>query len=169
MMFQEGKGVRRAIVLALLALGCALPAASGAQPARKTPYWASISAGEAMMRTGPGRNYPAVWLYKRADLPIKVIETYPSWRKIQDPDGTTGWMLVNLLSDTRTAIVTGEEPRPMHEKPSEDARIRFRAEPGVVGRISNCDGSWCRFDVKGRAGFIREDHIWGTDGKEIVE
>ena len=169
MMFQEGKGVRRAIVLALLALGCALPAASGAQPARKTPYWASISAGEAMMRTGPGRNYPAIWLYKRADLPIKVIETYPSWRKIQDPDGTTGWMLVNLLSDTRTAIVTGDAPRPMHEKPDDAARIRFMAEPGVVGRISNCDGSWCRFDAKGRAGFIREAHIWGTDGKEIVE
>jgi hypothetical protein len=74
------------------------------------------------MRTGPGKNYPAKWLYRRADLPIKVLEVYPSWRKVQDPDGETGWMLVNLLSDTRTAIVTGNEPRPMHEAPNAGAR-----------------------------------------------
>ena len=36
---------------------------AGAQDERETPYWASISAGEAMMRTGPGRNYPAAYCY----------------------------------------------------------------------------------------------------------
>jgi len=91
--------------------------AASAQEERKTPYWASITAGKAMMRTGPGRNYPGTWLYQRADLPIKVVEVYPSWRKVQDPEGTTGWMLVHLLSDRRPALVTGGEPRPIYEKP----------------------------------------------------
>lgn len=121
------------------------------------------------MRTGPGKNYPATWLYKRADLPIRVIETYPSWRKVQDRDGTTGWMLVNLLSDTRTAIVTGVEARPMHESPTEQAKVRFLAEPGVVGRISDCSSQWCKLDVSGRAGYIRTDHIWGVDAGEVLE
>ena len=70
-----------------------------AQDARKTPYFASISAGQALMRTGPGRNYPATWLYQRADLPVKVVETYPDWRKVQDPGGETGRMLQRLLSE----------------------------------------------------------------------
>jgi SH3-like domain-containing protein len=140
-----------------------------AQDARETPYWASISAGEALMRTGPGKNYPATWLYRRADLPIKVVEVYPSWRKVQDPDGTTGWMLVNLLSDTRTAIVRGGDPAPMHENPDAASRIRFRAAPGVVGRLSNCAGSWCRFDVGGRAGFIAANRIWGVDRGETLD
>jgi len=150
--------------LALVA--AALAPAAQAQEQRKTPYWASISAGEAMMRTGPGRNYPAVWLYRRADLPIRVVETYPNWRKIQDPGGATGWMLVNLLSDTRTGLVTGTEPRPMHEKPDPSARIRYHAEPGVVGRLSNCANNWCQFNVKGKRGYIRTEHIWGTDPGE---
>ena len=68
---------------------------------KKPPYWASIASGEAMMRTGPGRNYPGVWLYKRRDLPIRVIQVYPNWRKIEDPNGTQGWMLVTLLSERR--------------------------------------------------------------------
>lgn len=58
--------------LVTLALGvCALGEAWAQQ--RKPPYYASISAGKARMRTGPGRNYPSSWLYVRADLPIKVI------------------------------------------------------------------------------------------------
>ena len=40
---------------------------------KAVPYWASIASGEAMTRTGPGKNYPGVWLYKRRDLPVRVI------------------------------------------------------------------------------------------------
>lgn len=159
--------MRLAMAALILALVAATPAA--AQKERATPYWASISAGEAMMRTGPGKNYPATWLYRRADLPIKVLEVYPSWRKVQDPAGETGWMLVNLLSDTRTAIVTGDEPRPMHEAPSAEARVRYRASPGVVGRISDCGSGWCRMAVGKRQGHIRVEHIWGADPGERVE
>lgn len=161
--------MRKVLAVAMVMLLGLAPLPADAQKARRTPYWASISAGKAMMRTGPGKNYPAVWLYVRADLPIKVLEVYPNWRRIQDPDGTVGWMLVNLLSDTRTALVTGDEPRPLHESPDGGARIRFLAEPGVVGRITKCSDNWCRFDVKGRAGYIRRDHIWGTDPAEAVE
>ena len=151
------------VVLAILSFSNA-----AAQQRRQTPYWASISAGQAMMRAGPGQNYPGLWLYVRPDLPIRVVEIYQNWRKIEDPDGTRGWMLVNLLSDTRTALVRGDGPRPMHERPDEGSPIRFRAEPGVVGRISRCAGGWCRFDVRGRAGFIRTDHIWGVGPNESV-
>ena len=155
--------MRNTIALAvLLALGLSVTSAE-AQQERKTPYWASISADKAAMRTGPGRNYPATWLYLRADLPIKVVERYPNWRQVQDPAGETGWMLQTLLSDQRTALVTGTEPRPMHESPQEGTRVKYRAEPGVVGRISKCADGWCRLDVSGRDGFIRTDHIWGIE------
>ena len=160
--------VRRFATAILLVTALGLSAAE-AQRERKTPYWASISAGKAMMRTGPGRNYPATWLYVRADLPVKVIETYPSWRRIEDPGGEKGWMLQSLLSDTRTALVTGSEPRPLHEAPNQASRIRYRAEPGVVGRISDCGDGWCRLDAGGREGFIRTGHIWGVDPGERVD
>jgi SH3-like domain-containing protein len=57
----------------------------------------------------------------------------------------------------------------MHEEPTDAARVRYRAEPGVVGRISQCSSGWCRLDVGGREGFIRTEHIWGTDPDEVVE
>jgi SH3-like domain-containing protein len=133
------------------------------------PYWASIASGEAMMRTGPGRNYPGTWLYKRRDLPVRVIKTYPNWRMIEDPDGTRGWMLVTLLSDQRTAIVRPGEPRPIYQEANEGSRIRYRAEHGVVGRIDHCRGGWCRIAVGRREGYIRTSDIWGVGAAEVVD
>jgi SH3-like domain-containing protein len=158
--------MKRAIAFAMVLAGAAMSPAAEAQQQRKTPYWASISASEAMMRTGPAKTYPAKWLYRRADLPIKVLEVYPSWRKVQDPDGETGWMLVNLLSDTRTGIVRGKEARPMHEAPNTGSPVRFLAQPGVVGRLNNCAGEWCEFEVGGRRGHISKSHLWGVDAGE---
>lgn len=151
------------ILLALVALGMAIPALAQ----RKVPYFASINAEKARMRTGPGANYPASWLYRRADLPIKVLDMYGEWRKIEDPDGTQGWMLRALLSDTRTAIITGTITE-MRAAPNLNARINWRAAPGVVGRISKCDGGWCWFDVKGRGGYVEQSHFWGTDPGETL-
>ena len=158
--------MRGAWFLALLGL-VALTAVE-AQPRRQPPYWASISSGRAMMRLGPGENYRGIWLYVRRDLPVRVVDVYQNWRKIEDPDGTTGWMLVSLLSDTRTGIVRGDSPRAMHEEPDERSRVRFRAEPGVVGRLSRCEAGWCRFDVGGRTGFIRADTLWGLGRNETI-
>ena len=88
------------------------------------------------MRTGPGRNYPGIWLYQRRDLPVRVVKTYPNWRLIEDPDGTQGWMLVTLLSDRRTAIVKPGEPRADPRRARTTApRSAIIAEQGVVGRI----------------------------------
>ena len=163
------KLVSRGVAAMIAAAAFSAFSVADAQRPRQTPYWASIASGQAMMRTGPGQTYPATWLYRRADLPIKVLEVYQNWRKIQDPDGTTGWMMVSLLSDQRTGIVRGDEPQPLHEEADARSPVRFRAEPGVVGRISRCGEGWCHFDVRGRDGYIRSDRIWGLDRGEAVD
>ncbi len=122
-----------------------------------------------MMRTGPGQNYPGTWLYVRRDLPIRVVEIYRNWRKIQDPDGTTGWMLVNLLSDQRTAIVRGDGaaaaargarrglagPLPRRAR---RGRPASRAAP-AAGAISTSAAA---------AAIIRIDQLWGVDPSETI-
>jgi SH3-like domain-containing protein len=131
------------------------------------PYWASISAGDALMRSGPGREYPATWRYQRADLPVKVIQLHESWRKVREMDGTEGWMASVLLSAQRTAIVTGET-RMLRAAPDASARVLWRAEPGVVGKVSHCGAGWCEFDVHGKVGFIPVTAIWGVDQNESI-
>ena len=148
----------RQILTSLMLLAAVGPAA--AQSDVELPYWASISVDEARMRKGPSPDVPVTWEYRRKDLPVKVIARHETWRKIEDPDGTQGWMAARLLSRTRTAIVTGEV-RPMREEPDTSAAVAFRAQPGVVGRITDCKDGWCLFNVGGRKGWIQTDHIWG--------
>jgi SH3-like domain-containing protein len=153
-------------VTALLILGLAAPAAA---QDKQPPYWASIASGQAMTRTGPGKNYPGLWLYQRRDLPIRVIKKYENWRLIQDPDGVQGWMLVTLLSDRRTAIVRPGEPRPIRVGAYDSAKIEFVAEQGVVGHVSKCSDGWCRIEVGRREGYIQTSDIWGVSEGEVVD
>ncbi|HVI99545.1 MAG TPA: SH3 domain-containing protein [Sphingomonas sp.] len=156
-------------VVLVTALGLALVATQRVDAQkRQPPYYASIAAGKARMRTGPARTYPATWLYVRADLPIKVVAVYRDWRKVEDPDGTQGWMLVSLLSSQRTAIIR-DSIAELHAAPSAGSAVNWRAEPGVVGRISKCAASWCWFDAGGRGGFVEKSHLWGVDAGETVD
>jgi SH3-like domain-containing protein len=156
----------RAGAIGAVLMGLALPAAA---QDKAPPYWASIASGEAMMRTGPAKTYPGIWLYKRRDLPVRVLKRHESWRLIEDPDGTKGWMLGTMLSDRRTAIVKPGEPRPMVTEPSGSARLRYRAEAGVVGRIEKCREGWCRFKVGNREAYIRSSDLWGVAAGEVVD
>lgn len=137
------------------------------KPAKREPYFASIQAGRARMRTGPGRTYPASWLYQRADLPVKIIDSYGDWRKIEDPDGTQGWMLANLISSTRTGLVMGQTVD-LLDAPRYGGKVEWRAATGVVGRLSHCARGWCYFDVHGRGGYVEADRIWGIDPAETI-
>lgn len=156
----------RGLLTAFLIFAVAAPAAA---QEKQPPYWASIASGQAMTRTGPGKNYPGVWLYQRRDLPVRVVKKYDNWRLIQDPDGAQGWMLVTLLSDRRTAIVKPGQPRPIRIRASDAAKIQYMVEQGVVGRISKCRDGWCRIEIGNHRGYVRGTDIWGIGEGEVVD
>lgn len=158
--------LRSGVVAAFVIAAAASPAVA---QEKQPPYWASIASGQAMTHTGPGRNYPNVWLYERRDLPVRVLKKYQNWRLIQDPDGAQGWMLVTMLSDRRTAIVKPGDPRPVRVRPDDAARISYGVEHGVVGRISKCSNGWCRIDIGNRRGYLRMSDIWGINDREVLD
>lgn len=131
---------------------------------REVPYWATIraSATELNMRVGPSSDYPIVWIYKRPGLPMKVVRTYESWRLVRDLEGAEGWVASRLLSPERGAIVVGKFPAEMRDERSDMSKLRWRAAPGVVGRLGNCEEGWCEFAVGKRKGWVRQNHLWGA-------
>lgn len=147
-------------VAALAMLG-GMAGSSLAQTAKKTPYWAALAKSEALMRVGPSQDYPARWLYQRRDLPVKVVEVYKEWRKVEDPGGTQGWMHVRLLKDDTTAIVKGGVAE-MHDGPSAESRLLYKLSANVVGHISGCASGWCAFEVDGHSGYVLERSLWGA-------
>ena len=149
--------MRRIVLAALIVIAAPLAAQE-----REVPYWASIKAEVLNLRAGPGRDYPVRWVYHRAGLPLKVVRVHEGWRLVRDPAGDEGWVTANLLSKDRGGIVIGQGLAAIREKPSDGSRLKWNAEPGVVGRIDDCEAGWCDFDVGGRRGFVRAERLWGS-------
>lgn len=131
---------------------------------REVPYWATIrsSATALNMRVGPSADFPVSWIYRRPGLPVKVIRVHESWRLIQDPAGTRGWVASRLLSPERGAIVTGGRPAPMRDSASAAAPLRWFIKAGVVGKLGDCTAGWCRLAIGPREGWVEQKRLWGA-------
>ena len=151
----------RSTLSLILALAVAGPACA---QDREVPYWATIraSASELNMRVGPSADYPVKWVYKRPGLPVKVVRVHESWRLIQDPSGTRGWVASRLLSPDRGAMITGGRPVPMRAGPTAEAALRWFIEAGVVGALGSCSSGWCEFTVGVYSGWVQQKRLWGA-------
>lgn len=147
--------------LSILLIALATPACA---QDREVPYWATIrgTASELNMRVGPSEDYPVSWVYKRPGLPVKVVRVHESWRLVQDPSGTRGWVASRLLSPDRGAIVTSGRPTPMRDGASADAPLKWFIEAGVVGALGDCMAGWCRFKVGFHDGWVVQARLWGA-------
>jgi len=139
----------------------AVAAPAGAQE-REVPYWATLRAAEVNMRVGPSEAYPIAWVYRRQGLPVKVVRVMQGWRLVEDPDGDRGWIIARLLNPARGAIVSGDGLVELRAAPEAGAQVLWRAEPGVVGALGDCDDGWCKLDVQGRKGWVRAARLWGA-------
>ncbi len=156
--------MKRILSLFAIVVGCLalLPfAAPLSAQDRELPYWASIRSEEVNMRVGPSREYPIDWVYKRKGLPVKVVRVREGWRLIEDPDGEQGWVVSSLLSPERAALIIGEGPVDMREAANASSTLRWRAQPGNVGKLGKCEAGWCEFDIAGRTGWVLEERLWG--------
>lgn len=131
------------------------------------PRFQSLKSDKVNVRSGPGSQYPIDWIYQRRALPVEVTAEFETWRKIRDSEGTEGWVLQNLLSGKRTALVTGGN-RPLRAQPATGAEIVAVVEPGVVASLMTCDANWCRVDISGTRGWLARAEIWGLyKGEEL--
>jgi SH3-like domain-containing protein len=138
-----------------------LAAAPLAAQEREVPYWASIKTEKLNLRAGPGRDYPVRWVYRRPGLPLKVVRVHEGWRLVRDPAGDEGWVTANLLSKDRGGIVIGNGLAAIRAERSNGSQLKWNAEPGVVGKIDDCDAGWCKIDVGGGGGVMGADRGWG--------
>ncbi len=132
------------------------------------PRFVTLRAAKVNLRTGPGVRYPIEWVYARKGLPLEVIDEFETWRRVRDWQGSEGWVHQSMLSGRRGAMVVGEG-RLLRRAPEDGAPGVARAEAGVVARLRACTGGWCRIEVKGFEGWLRQDQIYGAYPDETVE
>jgi SH3-like domain-containing protein len=132
------------------------------------PRFVSLKSNRINLRVGPGRDYAVQWLYVKPGLPVEIVQEYDNWRRIRDSDGTEGWVLQSLLSGKRAGLAApwgkdkGAQPVPLFSRAEDHAELNAQLEPGVLGKVTACDGNWCKFEASGHDGFVRQTDIWGA-------
>ena len=138
------------------------------------PRFVSLKSGRVNSRIGPGVNYPVDWLYLKPGLPVEITQEFENWRRVRDSDGSEGWINQSLLSGKRTGIAApwqrGKDTQiQLLDEPDRDARAIAVIEPGVVGKINQCDGDWCEMTFDGHTGWMSQSLLWGAYPGESVK
>jgi SH3-like domain-containing protein len=169
--------IRNAICLGVSALLLAPALAratgnSGRESGLPLPRFVSLKSARVNMRVGPGAEYQVEWMYLKRGLPVEIIQEYDNWRKVRDAEGNEGWVLGTLLSGDRTAIVAPWDRKrdlvDMRAEPQADGGVVARIEPGAVAKIERCANSWCRLELQGISGYVRQSQLWGVYPDEPV-
>jgi SH3-like domain-containing protein len=140
------------------------------------PRFVSLKPNRVNLRVGPGEQYAVSWLYLKQGLPVEVVQEYEHWRRVRDANGTEGWVYQSLLSGRRTAIAApwerdhGDALIDLRREPRKDSAIVARVEPGAIGAVRDCTGTWCEIAFDGATGWIAQTDVWGAyPGEKISD
>jgi len=137
------------------------PSEVGRSTGLPVPRFVSLKRDKVNVRFGPGKQYPINWVFTRRGIPVEITAEFDNWRKIRDYEGTEGWINAGLLNSQRTIMIQGTI-RDLRRTANTKARVLLRAEPGVLGRLFECQDSWCHVEINGSRGWLQRGDFWGT-------
>jgi SH3-like domain-containing protein len=133
------------------------------------PRFVTIKSSEANIRTGPNVRYPIRWVFVRKGEPVELSAEFEQWRKIRDKYGDDGWIHESMLSGKRGAIIIGDMPVMLQQKPDESSIKLVKLEPELRVELIACHKDWCNIQVKNYKGWIKVSNIWGIYPQEEVK
>lgn len=141
------------------------------------PRFASLKSDQVHMRKGPGLQYPIVWVYRRAGLPVEIVNEFENWREVRDSDGASGWVFRPLLSNRRTALLIPwkiEQGKPLPQielksRASATSSTVVTVEAGVIANIRSCNGRWCYLSIGSFLGNVEQERLWGVYKQEQIQ
>jgi len=163
---QRGRRLRTLVAAGLVTIAAANTAvAAGAEHALPVPRFASLRSDEVNLRAGPGERYPIEWVFTRKDMPVEIVREFANWRQVRDWQGTQGWVHERMVTGRRDVVVTGGI-RELRRQPDPAAPLVARAEPGVIAKLLECQGAWCRIEAGDTTGWLLRSDIWGVYPEE---
>lgn len=136
------------------------------------PRFVTLKPDRVNVRTGPTKDHEVTWVYTRAGLPVEITAESENWRRIRDWEGAEGWVYHSMLSGRRAALVTAkskDELVPLYDKADAQAGIVAKLQPGVLGTVKQCSGTWCHLVGTGFDGWIVQDRLWGVYPNEKLD
>ncbi|MGB1360786.1 MAG: SH3 domain-containing protein [Alphaproteobacteria bacterium] len=139
----------------------------GASTKLEIPRYVSTKSKPVNVRTGPGRRYPIRTVFKQK-VPVKIIDEYLDWRKVEDWEGGNGWIHKALLTGKRLGTI--QVATTNIYKSDKPSGVIAKVGEFVVVKIDSCDTKWCYVNLPDHDinGYIDQRHIWGVKENERI-
>ncbi len=125
----------------------------------------SIVGNDINMRSGPGTRYKVLWKLG-SGFPLKVLRRKGSWIRVQDFEGTIGWVNKHVVCRTPHMIVKvhrkSRKRINVRSGPGTRNRIVAKAHYGVVFKTLKKKNGWVKVHhQKGVTGWVKRSLLWG--------
>lgn len=132
------------------------------------PRFVTLKSGDGNARRGPGLTHRIDWVFVKSGMPLLLTAEYENWRRVEDAEGLGGWVHYSLLSGTRSVLVS-QDMAEFRSQPDGASDVMFQAERGVLGKLLECNLTWCRVNTNGEKGWVLKSALWGVNPDEILE
>ena len=119
----------------------------------------SLKKNEVNVRYGPGLDYEVKYIYRKINLPVKLIDKKENFRKIIDLKKNSGWIHWMLLKPSNSIIIL--EDKILFKKPSNFSKPIARLEKGRLLVIKKCKKIWCKVKTADYTGWLETNNVWG--------
>ena len=119
----------------------------------------SLKKDKVNVRYGPSFESPIKFVYRKIDLPIKLIDKKENFRRIIDFKNNSGWIHVSQLKIVNSIIPLTD--RILFKKPSKFSKPLANVKKGRVLIVLKFDGDWCKVQSGRFKGWIINDNLWG--------
>ena len=141
----------------------------GKETGLEIPRYISLKSNDANIRVGPSKNYPIEIKYIKKNYPLKVLEEYKDWRKVEDFQKNFGWIHKSLISGIRTGIVLSNDNKTIKLLNTLNGNIIGEIGSGNIVFLEKCKIDWCLVSFGDYRGWIDKKNIWGIKEKEIIK
>ena len=141
----------------------------GKETGLEIPRYVSLKNNDANIRVGPSKKYPIVLKYTKKNFPLKVLEEYEEWRKVEDFKKNIGWIHKSLISGTRTGIVLSNDNKTIKLLNTLNGNIIGEIGSGNIVFLEKCKIDWCLVSLGNFEGWMDKNYIWGVKEKEIIK
>ena len=111
------------------------------------------------VRYGPSFDYPIKYIYKKINLPVKVIDKKENFRRIIDNKKNSGWIHISQLKQSKSFITVSNKI--LFKKPTKFSKPLAKIETGRLLIVKKCERNWCLVETKSFKGWVDEENLWG--------
>ena len=140
----------------------------GKETGLEIPRYVSLKSDDANIRVGPSKNYPIEIKYIKKNYPLKVLDEYEEWRKVEDFNRNIGWIHKSLISGIRTGIVLSNDNKNIKLLNTLDGDVIGEIGNGNIVFLEKCKIDWCLVSSRNYKGWIDKKYIWGVKEKETI-